>query len=577
MLILTITFPDTAPRIIELHDDMLARDGVVLGRAAGCGIRLDDSQISRSHARLMRVGGKLLLVDHGSTCGTFVGELQLAREVPFEVNESHVISIGPFLLSVKNVDEEADMMEMTAMSEPSPLIYMPALGTGTRVWAGGEVRVRVARIIDETHDVRTFLFAAVEPVVFSYRPGQFMSLQVVIDGQTVYRSYTISSSPSRPHLIGVTVKRVAAHDGHPAGQVSNWLHDHLKEGDKLTVNGPFGDFSCHTHSAQRLCLVSAGSGITPMLSMVRWLTDSAAAVDIVFVHSARTPADLIARSELESLARSNPRLSLIFTVSRTEPRSAWSGFVGRLDVALLKSQVPDLRLRRVFICGPHGFMSSLKKQLQADGFPMDRHHEESFGDPAGESPSINPTDKHSVRSERRATGERSALVERGDRGPRSERSGTGPATGTAPQSSPTQFGLKAIIKGLTSRSPATEALTPNNPASQPHSQSIRQSGNQLAYPSTSPASGGPSVVLRKSGQTISVPAGTNILAAATAAGISLPAGCRMGMCGACKQMLCAGEIDKDGYHDGVLSAADRKAGCILVCIAKPVGRIEIDA
>ena len=558
MLILTITFPDTPPRIIELHDEMLARDGVVLGRAAGCGIRLDDFQISRSHARLMRVGSKLLLVDHGSTCGTFVGETQLAREVPFELTESHVVSIGPFLLTVKNVDEEADQMDMTAMSEPSPLAYMPALGVGSRVWAGGELRVRVARIIDETHDVRSFLFAAIEPVLFSYRPGQFISVQVIIDGKTVYRSYTISTSPSRPHLIGITVKRVGATAGNPPGQISNWLHDHLTEGDKLIINGPFGDFSCHTHAAQRICLVSAGSGITPMLSMVRWLCDTAAAVDIVFVHSARTPADLIARTELESLARSNPRLSLIFTVSRAEPRTAWSGHVGRLEVAFLKTRVPDLRLRRVFVCGPQGFMSTMKKQLQAETFPMERHHEESFGDSAAESPAVSPTDKHPIRTESSASGERHAPGERQGTGERSK-------TVTAPSSSPTQFGLKAIIKGLTSRNPATEALTPFAPA------------NHSASASSSAASAAPSVVLRKSGQTISVAPGSNILAAATAAGISLPAGCRMGMCGACKQVKYSGEIHKDGYQDSVLSASDRKAGCILVCIAKPVGRVEIDA
>ena len=564
MLILTITFPDTPPRIIELHDEMLARDGVILGRAAGCGIRLDDSQISRSHARLMRVGSKLLLVDHGSTCGTYVGENQLAREVPFELTESHVVSIGPFLLTVKNVDEEADLMDMTAMSEPSPLAYMPAMGVGTRAWAGGELRVRVARIIDETHDVRTFLFTGVEPVLFSYRPGQFMAVQIIIDGKTVYRSYTISTSPSRPHLIGITVKRVAATEGNPPGQISNWLHDHLTEGDKLTINGPFGDFSCHTHAAQRICLVSAGSGITPMLSMVRWLCDTAAAVDIVFVHSARTPTDLIARTELETLARSNPRLSLIFTVSRAEPRSAWSGHVGRLEVAFLKTRVPDLRLRRVFVCGPQGFMSTMKKQLQAEGFPMERHHEESFGDSAGESPAVSPTDKHLIRTESSGSGERKATGERHAHG---ERQGTGERskTVTAPSSSPTQFGLKAIIKGLTSRSPATEPLTPN--ASVTHNSPAASSA----------ASAAPSVVLRKSGQTISVAPGTNILAAATAAGISLPAGCRMGMCGACKQVKYSGEIQKEGYQDSVLSATDRKAGCILVCIAKPIGRVEIDA
>jgi len=533
MLTLTITAPDAPTRTIELHDDVLALDGVVIGRAMGCGIRLDDPMVSRSHARLARSGGKLTIADHGSTSGTKVGERKIEKEVPVEIGDGQTITIGPFTMTAKVSSMPADVLDSTVMPGLSPAAYMPAMTAGTRVWSGGELRVRVARINDETADVRTFLFAAQEPTRFAYKPGQFMTLHLTIDGKSVPRSYTISTTPSRPDLIGVTVKRAAAAGGHPPGVVSNWLHDHLKEGDALSISGAFGEFSCHSHPHPRLLLVSAGSGITPMLSMTRWLTDTAAAVDIVFAHSARSPDDLIARAELEALARINPRLRLLFTVSRPEPRSAWSGNVGRLDLALLKAQVPELRSYRVFVCGPDGFMSGMKKQLATDGFPMDQHHEESFGGPAAApaAPAVTPQ------------------IASGDKTP---------ASGVRAVAS-TPFGLKAIIRGLTGRGGGDATPAQPTPTVAAPVQAI------------------PSVVLSKSGKTIPVPEGSSILAAATAAGITLPFGCRMGVCGACKQVLRSGEIHKDGYQDSILSAADRSAGCILICIAKPKGKVELDA
>lgn len=94
----------------------------------------------------------------------------------------------------------------------------------TQTWANGRHTVRCVKVIQETWDVRTFCFMADQPILFFFKPGQFVTLELDIDGEQVMRSYTISSSPSVPYSFSVTIKRV------PGGRVSNWLHDTLQEG-----------------------------------------------------------------------------------------------------------------------------------------------------------------------------------------------------------------------------------------------------------------------------------------------------------------------------------------------------------
>ena len=89
----------------------------------------------------------------------------------------------------------------------------------------------------ETHDVKTFVLEARRPQLFRYRPGQFLTFDFEIDGERINRCYTISSTPTRPHLISITTKRV------PGGPVSNWLHDRLKPGMELRATGPMGEFT----------------------------------------------------------------------------------------------------------------------------------------------------------------------------------------------------------------------------------------------------------------------------------------------------------------------------------------------
>ncbi|MEU5952322.1 FAD-binding oxidoreductase [Streptomyces sp. NPDC047525] len=152
--------------------------------------------------------------------------------------------------------------------------------------AWGDGLLVCKQVIDVTSDVRTFVLEPAEPRMFRHDPGQFLTLVLDIDGRPVERCYTISSPPTRPDLLTITVKRM------PGGLVSPWLHDRLLPGAAVRARGPLGEFSITRHPAPKYLFLSAGSGVTPVMSMTRTLYDLAHPVDVVFVHSARTFDDI---------------------------------------------------------------------------------------------------------------------------------------------------------------------------------------------------------------------------------------------------------------------------------------------
>jgi len=240
-------------------------------------------------------------------------------------------------------------------------------------WRRGKLPLRCIQVIDETHDVKTFRFVAEPPKLFRYYPGQFMTLEVPIEGNIVRRSYTISATPSRPHVISITAKRVER------GQVSNWLHDNLSAGDPLFADGPHGTFTCIPDEAGPYLFISAGSGITPVMSMSRWLYDTMPEADIQFLHFARSPEDLIFADELREMERHLPSFRCQFVCSQAAETSGWPGPVGRISPELLTKLVPDLKKRSVYLCGPVPFMDAARGMLEQIGFDMTRFHQEIFG------------------------------------------------------------------------------------------------------------------------------------------------------------------------------------------------------
>jgi ferredoxin-NADP reductase len=248
-----------------------------------------------------------------------------------------------------------------------------ALGAEPPFWDGEHDDTLVCRQVRaETHDVKTFVFAAPEPRRFRFLPGQFLTFGFAIEGRRAERCYTIASPPTRPNLVSITVKRKAG------GLVSPWLHDNLRPGMTVAASGPAGLFSAAHHPASKYLFLSGGSGITPSMSMLRACYDLAADTDIVFAHSARSPEDIIFRAELEMMARHMPGLSLAFICEADAPREAWTGHRGRLALPMLRLIAPDLLEREIFTCGPAPYMEAVRAMLRETGFDMARYHEESF-------------------------------------------------------------------------------------------------------------------------------------------------------------------------------------------------------
>jgi glycine betaine catabolism B len=253
-------------------------------------------------------------------------------------------------------------------------------GGGT-LWGSGEQKtLTCCRVTSETHDVKSFEFRVGDGPPVCFEPGQFMTVSANVRGQSVERCYTISSPPTRPYLLSITVKRV------PGGTMSNWLHENMKPGSQLRAYGPSGSFTPTAAPAARSLYLSAGSGVTPLMSMTRASIDLGLDRDIVFVHSARTPADIVFRKELQRLAELSPRLRTFFVCEGLGDEDGWSGPVGRLSLQLLSEWVPDYIDREVFTCGPAGYMSAVRNLLREGGHNPARYHQESFDITANVAP-----------------------------------------------------------------------------------------------------------------------------------------------------------------------------------------------
>ena len=224
----------------------------------------------------------------------------------------------------------------------------------------------------ETHDVMSFTFRPEQPARISFDPGQYLIVTVEVDGELVSRCYTIASPPTRADSLTITVKRV------PRGPVSNWLHDHLEPGSGISARGPFGRFTTPTQATDKYLFLSAGSGITPLMAMTRTAVDLASDADIVFVHSARTPEDIIFRSELDQLHTVREGLRVVTVCEGESLCESWLGPRGRLTRDLLQEAVPDLGEREVFTCGPAPYMEAVRRLLEEAGIDPARCHEESF-------------------------------------------------------------------------------------------------------------------------------------------------------------------------------------------------------
>ena len=250
--------------------------------------------------------------------------------------------------------------------------------------AAAEAELLLVATFDEAPGVRTFRFqhtghnepsrgtdAVTRPLPLDY-PGRFARIAVHVDGQQVWRSFTVSSTPSRPETLDLTIKC------QPSGVVSRYLFEHAWPGDRFTLRGPYGGFYWDpARHRERLVLVSAGSGATPMISMARFLRDRQPEQPCTFVHGARSRHDILFHDECRRLSEELPDFDYHVALSR--PDDEWPGLRGRLDTAMLVDLVSEPAACRWFLCGPGDFMERLVDGLREAGVAAQQIHTEAFG------------------------------------------------------------------------------------------------------------------------------------------------------------------------------------------------------
>lgn len=238
--------------------------------------------------------------------------------------------------------------------------------------------LRIKAIFDETPTVKTFrlMEATGASIPFTFLPGQYATITSEIDGQKVRRSYTISSSPTQRDYIELTVKR----EDH--GVESRHLHDHAETGDLLEISAPAGQFFFTGKEAKGIVLIAGGVGITPMMSVLRDLTDRSYEHPVHLICAANTPSDLIFREEIAYLSRRHPTVTTASIVSKAK-KNEWSGPVGFITADFIAECAPDIAERRVHLCGPPPMMDAVKAALAELKVPPEQIKTENFAPPKG--------------------------------------------------------------------------------------------------------------------------------------------------------------------------------------------------
>ena len=254
----------------------------------------------------------------------------------------------------------------------SPLLPDDYLELINPLWSTRELRGRIERIDPETPEAATVL---IRPGFEwpGHRPGQYLRIGVVIDGVHHWRAYSLTSEPDRPDgCISITPKLVET------GKVSPYFVRRARPGDVVRLGGVEGTFVLPDQPPQRLLFISAGSGITPIMSMLRSLHRHDALLDVVHIHSARDSARVIFADLLRELddAHDGYRLQLRLT-----------GEQGRIEAADLDALCSDWRARHAFVSGPAAMLDAMAERWRGDGNP-DLLHMERFqpviGGEAGE-------------------------------------------------------------------------------------------------------------------------------------------------------------------------------------------------
>jgi ferredoxin-NADP reductase len=233
------------------------------------------------------------------------------------------------------------------------------------LWSSRELRGRVEKVVPETADAATLIIRPGWGWHYNHRPGQYVGIGVQVEGRFQWRSYSVSSPPARRgRTIAITVRAM------PEGLLSSHLVGGLEPGTIVRLALPEGDFVLPDPPPPRMLFLVGGSGVTPVMAMLRTLDRRGSMPDVVMHYSSTTPERMIFRDELTALTEKHDGLSL---------HALHTDLDGMLDLADLDQLCPDWRERETWACGPgpmldaaeeHWERAGLEKQLHLERFTL---------------------------------------------------------------------------------------------------------------------------------------------------------------------------------------------------------------
>lgn len=245
----------------------------------------------------------------------------------------------------------------------TPLLPDDYLHLANPLWSARELRGRILEVRRETEDSATLVIKPGWGFSFDYEPGQYIGIGVEMDGRWRWRSYSLTSPALKgAKTITITVKAM------PEGFLSSHLVGGVAPGTVVRLAAPQGNFVMPDPAPASVLFLTAGSGVTPIMSMLRTLERRGQLTDIEHVHSAPTSEHVMFADELAGLSRRYPDYRLHVRATRTQ---------GRLDLTALDAEVPDWRTRQTWACGPEGMLAEAEKLWTDAGIP-ERLHLERF-------------------------------------------------------------------------------------------------------------------------------------------------------------------------------------------------------
>ncbi len=223
------------------------------------------------------------------------------------------------------------------------------------------ISTRIARISQATPTIKAFELEVTDPG-FKYLPGQWIEVSVEIDGEIKTSGYSVTTSPSQRGGVGLAIKSSSTHP------VTLWLHQAM-EGDTLKITRGQGPFVFVPDMGEDIVLIGGGVGVTPLLSIWRFVRDACPETHATLYYSVSHPDEILFRDELEQSARKYTHVSLEITVTQT--CEGWQGQTGRINkhkIAALNAPPNTL----FYLCGPPGMVDDMEKFLRELGVPASR-------------------------------------------------------------------------------------------------------------------------------------------------------------------------------------------------------------